>query len=135
MRTRSARDVPKGRVKFFDVEKGFGFITSENRTSVYVNASVLPDGLTSLRPGTRVEFDMVDGRRGPQALSVQLLERSPSVARNRRTPAKDMVLIVEDLMQLLDGASTSLRRGRYPEKQQAEKIASVLRAVADDFEA
>ncbi|MCG7427064.1 cold-shock protein [Helcobacillus sp. ACRRO] len=127
--------MPKGRVKFFDVEKGFGFITSENRTSVYVNASVLPDGLTSLRPGTRVEFDMVDGRRGPQALSVQLLERSPSVARNRRTPAKDMVLIVEDLMQLLDGASTSLRRGRYPEKQQAEKIASVLRAVADDFEA
>ncbi|CAM3987617.1 cold-shock protein [Helcobacillus massiliensis] len=127
--------MPKGRVKFFDVEKGFGFITSEDRTSVYVNASVLPDGLTSLRPGTRVEFDMVDGRRGPQALSVQLLERSPSVARNRRTPAKDMVLIVEDLMQLLDGASTSLRRGRYPEKQQAEKIASVLRAVADDFEA
>ncbi len=126
--------MPNGKVKFFDVEKGFGFITSEDGGSVYVNASVLPDGLTSLRPGTRVEFDMVDGRRGPQALSVRLLDRAPSVVRNRRTPAKDMVVIVEDLMQLLDGASTSLRAGRYPDKRLAAKIATVLRAVADDFE-
>jgi cold shock protein len=46
-----------------------------------------------------------------------------------------MVPIVEDLIKLLDGASNSLRRGRYPEKAHASKLAQVLRAVADDFDA
>ncbi|MDO5645111.1 MAG: cold shock domain-containing protein [Dermabacter sp.] len=127
--------MPNGKVKFFDAEKGFGFLTSEDGQSVYVHVSALPDGAESLRPGTKVEFDLVDGRRGPQALSVRVLERTPSVARARRTGAQDMAVIVEDLIKLLDGASNGLRHGRYPDKRHAEKIASVLRAVADDFEA
>lgn len=127
--------MPNGKVKFFDAEKGFGFITGEDGQSVYVHASILPQGVELLRPGQRVEFDMVDGRRGPQALSVRVLERSPSVARARRTKAEDMAVIVEDLIKLLDGASNGLRHGRYPEKRQAEKIAAMLRHVADDFEA
>ncbi|MBV7412500.1 cold-shock protein [Dermabacteraceae bacterium TAE3-ERU27] len=127
--------MPRGKVKFYDSEKGFGFITDEEGGSVYLHASVLPAGQTNLRPGAKVEFDVVDGRRGAQALSVRLLEPAPSIMRAKRKKPEDMAVIVEDLIKLLDGASNSLRRGRYPERRNAEKIASVLRAVADDFEA
>ena len=77
--------MPRGKVKFYDAEKGFGFILDdEDGQSVYVHASTLPEGVTTLRPGARVEFDMVDGRRGPQVLALQLLEPVPSVSRARR---------------------------------------------------
>lgn len=127
--------MPRGKVKFYDAEKGFGFLTDEDGGSVYVHASVLPDGMTTLRPGTKVDFDVADGRRGPSALSVRLLEPAPSVLRARRTKPKDMAVMVEDLIRLLDSASNGLRHGRYPDRGHSEKIATVLRAVADDFEA
>ena len=83
--TRNGIQVPRGKVKFYDAEKGFGFILDdEDGQSVYVHASNLPEGVTSLRPGARVDFDMVDGRRGPQVLALQLLEPAPSVSRARR---------------------------------------------------
>ena len=127
--------MPNGKVKFFDTDKGFGFIIADDGQSVYVHASTLPQDVEALRPGQRVEFDLVDGRRGPQALAVRVLERGPSVARAKRTSAEDMAVIVEDLIKLLDGASNGLRHGRYPDKRHAEKIAAVLRRVAEDFEA
>lgn len=127
--------MPRGKVKFFDADKGFGFVTDEDGGSVYVHASTLPEGMTSLRPGTRVEYDMADGRRGPQALSIRLLDPAPSVSRQRRKKPEDMAVLVEDLIRLLDSTSDGLRRGRYPDSGHAQKIATVLRAVADDFEA
>ena len=45
-----------------------------------------------------------------------------------------MAVITEDLIKLLDGISNGLRRGRYPEKKHAAKVAAVLRAVADDLD-
>lgn len=127
--------MPRGKVKFYDADKGFGFVTDDDGGSVYVHASVLPEGTETLRPGTRVEFDVAEGRRGPQALSIHLVDPTPSVLRARRKPPEDMAALVEDLIRLLDSASNGLRRGRYPDRSHAEKIATVLRAVADDFEA
>lgn len=128
--------MPRGKVKFYDAEKGFGFILDEeDGQSVYVHASNLPDGVATLRPGARVEFDMVDGRRGPQVLSLQLMEPAPSVSRGRRPKPDDMAVMVEDLIRLLDDASNGLRKGRYPDRGHAQKISTVLRAVADSFEA
>lgn len=127
--------MPNGKVKFFDAEKGFGFLLAEEGQSVYVHASALPAEVEALRPGQKVEFDLVDGRRGPQALAVRLLEPAPSILRARRMKAEDMAVMVEDLIKLLDDASNGLRRGRYPDKNHAQKIAAVLRAVADNFEA
>jgi len=66
---------------------------------------------------------------------VRVIEAPPSVVAGTRKGADDMTVIVEDLITLLDGLSNSLRRGRYPEKTAAGKIATVLRAVADDLEA
>jgi CspA family cold shock protein len=126
--------MPTGKVRFYDEEKGFGFITSDDGHDVFLHATALPAGST-VKAGTRVEFGVADGKRGPQALSVRVLEAPVSLAKRARPSADDMAVIVEDLVKLLDGIGGDLRRGRYPNSGQAKKIAAVLRKVADDFEA
>ena len=97
--------MPTGKVKFFDAERGFGFITGEDGEQVFLHSSALPEGVIP-RPGTRVEYGIADGRKGPQALSVRVIAAPHSVARAQR---------------------------RKPEN--AAKIAKVMRAVAEDFDA
>jgi CspA family cold shock protein len=65
---------------------------------------------------------------------VTVLDPLPSVVAGRRKPADDMAVIVEDLIKLLDGLGNTLRRGKYPDKAMTGKVATVLRAVADDLE-
>jgi CspA family cold shock protein len=127
--------VPTGKVKWYDAEKGFGFLSRDDGGDVFVHQSALPAGVAALKPGSRVEFGIVDGKRGEQALTVSVLDPIPSVTAGSRKPADDMAVIVEDLIKLLDGVGNGLRRGRYPDKQVARKTAAVLRAVADDLEA
>ena len=132
---RNGIQVPRGKVKFYDAEKGFGFILDdEDGQSVYVHATTLPEGS---RPASRRPRRVRHGRRPPrpQVLSLQLLEPAPSVARARRQKPEDLAGMVEDLIRLLDDAGTGLRHGRYPDRGHSQKIATVLRAVADNFEA
>lgn len=126
--------MPTGKVKWFDTEKGFGFLATYEGGEVFVHASALPAGATTLKPGTRVEFGVADGKRGPSALSVRVLEPAPSVVKAKRKPADDLAPLIEDLIKLLDGLSNNLRRGRYPDDASAAKVAAVLRAVADDLD-
>ena len=127
--------MPTGKVKFFNAEKGFGFLSNDEGDDVYVHQDALPEGVTDLKPGTRVEYGIVAGRRGSQAMQVHILDPIPSVVRATRKPADEMAPLVEDLIKLLDHVSNSLRRGRYPEKSEARKIAKLLRAFADDLDA
>lgn len=126
--------MPTGTVKWYDSEKGFGFITSDEGDDVFVHVSTLPSGVAALKPGTKVEFGVVDGRRGKQALSLTVLSAAPSVVKGSRKPADDMAIIIEDLIKLLDGVSNQMRRGKYPQDAAAQKVAAVLRAVADDLD-
>ncbi|MGE9807823.1 cold-shock protein [Janibacter sp. G1551] len=130
--------MPTGKVKWYDEEKGFGFISGDDGQDVFLHANALPEGKGSLKGGTRVDYGIVEGRRGAQALSVTVLEPAPSVTANRRErdrkPAEDMTVIVEDVIKLLDDVSNQLRRGHYPERATATKVAQVLRAVAADLE-
>jgi CspA family cold shock protein len=126
--------VPTGKVKWFDAERGFGFLATDDGEEVFLHVSALPAGTTTLKPGTRLEFGLAEGRKGRQALSVRVLDPVPSVAAAHRKPAEDLGVIVEDLIRLLDGISNQLRRGRYPDKNAGHKVATVLRAVADDLE-
>jgi CspA family cold shock protein len=126
--------VPTGKVKWYDTEKGFGFLSKDDGGDVFVHSSALPSGVAALKPGQRVEFGVAEGKRGEQALSVRVLDPLPSVSAAQRKKPDDMVTIVEDLIKLLDGLSNTYRRGRHPDRRTAQKVASVLRAVADDLE-
>lgn len=61
----------KGRVKWFNSEKGFGFIEREGGSDVFVHFSAINmEGYKSLDEGLEVEFEVVEGEKGPQAVNV-----------------------------------------------------------------
>jgi len=130
--------VPTGKVKWFDAEKGFGFLSQESGPDVYVHADALPDGVSVLKNGARVEFGIAQGRRGEQALQVRVLDAPASVVRNqshaKRKNPDEMVTIVEDTIRLLDGVGETFRHGRHPEAKTAKPTAKLLRALADELE-
>lgn len=130
--------MPTGKVKWFSAEKGFGFLSRDDGDDVYVHSDALPDGVETLKPGTRVEFGIAQGRRGDQALSVRVLDAPKSVSKARqaanRKPPEEMAPIVEDLIRLLDGIGESYRRGRHPDKGTARPAAKLLRALANELD-
>ena len=64
-----------GTVKWFNAEKGYGFISPESGEDVFVHFSAIQStGYRSLDEGQRVEFDVTQGPKGPQAANVRLLE-------------------------------------------------------------
>jgi len=127
--------VPTGKVKWYDTEKGFGFVTQDSGEDVYVRASALPQGVSGLKSGQRVEFGVAEGRRGPQALSVRLLDPPPSVVEARRRPAEELHGLIEDMIKLLEGkVQPELRRGRYPDRRNSKRIAEVVHAVARELD-
>jgi CspA family cold shock protein len=136
--------VPTGRVKWYDVEKGFGFLSQEEGEDVYVRSSALPAGVEGLKAGQKVEFGVAAGRRGPQALSLKLIDPPPSLSKTRReattvehkhTP-DELHGMVEDMITLLESAvQPELRKGRYPDRKVARRISEVVKAVAQELDA
>jgi CspA family cold shock protein len=130
--------VPTGKVRFYDADKGFGFISEDSGADVFLHANALPEGITTLKKGVRVEFGIVEGRKGAQALSVKVLDPVQSVAANktaqtRRTP-EELTVIIEDVVQLLDGVGNGYRAGRRPDRKLASNVARALRGLADELE-
>ena len=130
--------MPTGKVKWYDADKGFGFLTQDDGGDVYVRSDALPEGVTTLKSGSRVEFGIAQGRRGDQALQVRVLEPVGSVSRSqaqaRRKAPEDMVTIVEDLIRLLDGLGEGYRHGRHPDHKAAKPVAQLLRALAAELD-
>jgi cold shock protein len=136
--------MPTGKVKWYSAEKGFGFVSQEDGDDVYVGSSALPAGVQELKAGQKVEFGVAAGRRGPQALSLKVIEPPPSVVRTRReatapehkhTP-DELHGMVEDMITLLEGSvQPELRKGRYPDRKTARRISEVVKAVAQELDA
>ena len=64
----------KGTVKWFNNQKGYGFISDENGNDVFVHFSGLNmEGFKSIEEGAAVEFDVIEGTKGPQAVNVTKL--------------------------------------------------------------
>lgn len=127
--------MPTGRVKWYDTEKGFGFLTRDDGGDVFVHKAALPSGVEALNAGQRVDFGVVEGRKGNQALAVKLLEAPASVAELRRRPPEELHGLIEDMIKVLDSKiMPDLRRGRFPDKKVSRKIAEVVHAVARELE-
>ncbi len=62
-----------GTVKWFDADKGFGFITGEDGTDVFAHFSQIQiDGFKTLEEGQKVTFDVTEGQKGPQAENIRI---------------------------------------------------------------
>ncbi|MEY3684252.1 MAG: hypothetical protein RLZZ394_83 [Actinomycetota bacterium] len=124
--------MPTGRVKWFSMEKGFGFISSDEGEDVYLASSALPSGVTTVKPGTKVEFGIAEGRRGPQALSVRVVEAPPSISGGRG--AEDLAILIEESIKMLDRVGNNLRHGRPLGEAESARVAKVLRGIAGQIE-
>ncbi|MDR1033994.1 MAG: cold shock domain-containing protein [Bifidobacteriaceae bacterium] len=127
--------MPTGKIKFFDEVKGYGFVVDdETKESIFLHSSVLPKGVTQLERGARVEYSIVDSKRGIQVLTLNVLEPIKSIVKAKRKSPNTMIPILEDLIKLLDGASETYRKNRHPDDQYLHKLATLLRAVANDMD-
>ncbi|AMO88351.1 cold-shock protein [Corynebacterium sp. HMSC06D04] len=125
--------MPIGKVKWFDADKGFGFVSNPGDEDVYVGRNVLPEGVDELVQGQRIDFDFAAGRRGPQALRVKVLDKP-----RRRTPSRkpdELSSMLSDVMTLLETqVQPVLAQGRYPERKTGRQVAEILRAIAKDLD-
>ena len=70
-----------GKVKWFDAQKGFGFIEREGQRDVFVHFSQIQEqGYRSLNDGEEVEYELVETEKGPQAHNVERISRGAEVA-------------------------------------------------------
>ena len=127
--------MPSGRVKWFSLEKGFGFISNDEGEDVYLAASSLPEGVATVKPGTKIEFSVIDSRKGPQAMSVRIVDAPVSLAENSRVNSDDLAAMIEDTIKILDKVGNGLRHGRHPSGPDAERLGRVLRGIAGQLEA
>jgi CspA family cold shock protein len=127
--------MPSGRVKWFSLEKGFGFISNDEGEDVYLAATSLPEGVATVKPGTKIEFSVIDSRKGPQAMSVRIIDAPVSLAENSRVNSDDLAAMIEDTIKILDKVGNGLRHGRHPSGADAERLGRVLRGIAGQLEA
>lgn len=132
--------MPSGRVKWFDADKGFGFVSRDDGgKDVFVHRDALPEGAEDLVKGQKVEYSIIDTRRGVQAMGVHVLAEpqtaggAPVAEKAKRSP-EDLNSLLQDMIGVLEQQiMPPLSRGRRPDRKTGAKIAEMLRAVADDL--
>lgn len=132
--------MPSGRVKWFDADKGFGFVSRDDGgKDVFVHRDALPEGVEELVKGQKVEYSIIDTRRGVQAMGVHVVASpqtgagAPLAEKPKRSP-EELNSLLQDMMGVLEQqVMQPLSQGRRPDRKTGAKIAEMLRAVADDL--
>jgi CspA family cold shock protein len=127
--------MPTGKVKWYDADKGFGFVSSPGIEDTYVGAQVLPAGVKELVPGQRVDFDVAEGRRGPQALQVRVLDKGPRRAAHKYSPEQLLGLVQDTVTLIEDRVQPALEAGRRPDRKEGPQVAEILRTIARELDA
>ena len=130
--------MPTGKVKWYDSEKGFGFLSRDEGEDVYVRSDALPARrhVAQGRRPRRVRHRPGQPRRpGAAGAAARPGHVGLAVAgAARRKDPEAMAVIVEDLIRMLDAVGEGYRHGRHPDAKKAKPIAQVLRAVAAELE-
>ncbi|MDR3152587.1 MAG: cold shock domain-containing protein [Bifidobacteriaceae bacterium] len=126
--------MPTGKIRFYSVTKGFGFIAGDDGADVFLDSRALPAGEEPPAKDARVNYSVADGKKGPYALSIEILEQPQSAARKSRKTPEQMIPIMEDAINLLDGLNEGFRENRWPKDGHAKQIAGILRILANDLE-
>jgi CspA family cold shock protein len=136
MHSRGDIQVATGRVKFYDAKQGFGYLSQDDGPDAYVRKTALADGVEGLRSGARVEFEVTQGPRGPQARSVRPLTSRPvSPARAARRSAAELDTLVAEMIGLLDTTVLpELGKGQYPDPGQAKLAARMARTFIHELD-
>ena len=93
------------------------------------------EGVATVKPGTKLEFSVIDSRKGPQAMSIHIIDTPVSLSDNSRTNNDDLAAMIEDTIKILDRVGNGLRQGRHPSGPEAERLGRVLRGIASQLEA
>ncbi|WP_080796055.1 cold-shock protein [Corynebacterium pacaense] len=126
--------MPVGTVKWYDAERGFGFVSNPGEDDCFVGRQSLPEGVDELHQGQRIEYDFTAGRKGPQALRVRVLD-SPRKRPQHKYEPDQLHSMISDLVTLLEGSvQPGLLKGHYPDRKSGRQVASILRAVATELE-
>jgi CspA family cold shock protein len=128
--------VATGRVKFYDAKQGFGYLSQDGGPDVHVRKTALADPAEGLRSGTRVEFEVTEGPRGPQARSVRPLTGHPgSTAPAARRSAAELDTLITEMVGLLDTTVLpELGKGRYPDQAPAKLAAQMARTLVHELD-
>jgi CspA family cold shock protein len=128
--------VATGRVKFYDAKQGFGYLSQDGGPDVYVRQTALADGVEGLRSGTRVDFEVSEGPRGPQARAVRPLTGHPaSTAPAGRRSAAELDTLITEMIGLLDTTVLpELGKGHYPDQTPAKLAAEMARTLVHELD-
>ena len=137
--------MPTGKVKWYDPDRGFGFVSNPDGEDVYVGSQVLPEGVTELHKGQRLEYDFAEARKGPQAMRVSVLDDGParsagrsgarSGGRSHQYSPEKLSELVQDTVTLMESRILpGLAAGRRPDRKEGRQVAEILRTIARELD-
>ena len=117
--------MPQGKVKWFSTEKAFGFIEQENDNDIFVHVTGLADGVTAIDKDMLVEYEVEQGRKGPQAANVR-----PASAPAAAAPAAD----VDEEVEVHEEAEVEDEAGDVEIVEIDEEVVAEVEDEAGDVE-
>ena len=117
--------MPQGKVKWFSTEKAFGFIEQENDNDIFVHVTGLADGVTAIDKDMLVEYEVEQGRKGPQAANVR-----PASAPAAAAPAAD----VDEEVEVHEEAEVEDEAGDVEIVEIDEEVVAAVEDEAGDVE-